>query len=133
MGINDFFQNLLQLFLTHVEVYFQQQLAAFGLAVYKPQILRDNLVKQQSSKCCIDHSCLLTSVRHGLLYADLNSGVQGNIFIFIGQDGFAHAPEEHALALCSRSFLGQIVDTKHHILGRNGNRAAVRRFQQVIW
>ena len=53
-------------------------------------------------------------------------------FILISKDGFVYVLEEHAFALRSRTLLSQIVDTKDHILRRNGYRTAVRRLQQVV-
>ncbi len=58
--------------------------------------------------------------------------MKGNRLILIGKNCLIHILKELALSLCPWSFLGQIVDTKNHILGWNRNRPAVGRLQQVI-
>ena len=72
MGINNFLQNLLQLFLSYMEVNLKGKLIAFYFSVHKSQILRDDLVKEQTSQRCVNNTCLHSSVRHCLGYADLN-------------------------------------------------------------
>ena len=53
--------------------------------------------------------------------------MKGCLLVLICQDRLVDALKYHALALCSRTLLGQVIDTKHHILGRNSHRTAVRR------
>ena len=64
MGINDFLQNLLQLFLSYMEVNLKRKLIAFHFSVYKSQILRDNLVKEQTSQSSVYYPRLHCTVRH---------------------------------------------------------------------
>ena len=62
VGINYFFKDLFQLFLTNQEINLQQK-GIFRIAsVYKAQILRQNLVKQESSQCGMHISCDRSSV-----------------------------------------------------------------------
>ena len=55
--------------------------------------------------------------------------MKSNCLILISQDRFILALEAHTFTGCSRSLLGQIVNTKYHILRRNGYRTTIRRFQ----
>ena len=73
MCINNFLQNLFQLFLTYVEVNFQKQLVALNFTVNKSEILRNNLIKDKSSQCRLYRSCLNSSVRHSLRYTHLDT------------------------------------------------------------
>ena len=52
--------------------------------------------------------------------------------VLISQDGFVHAVEAGTFTGLAVSFLGQVINTKYHILRRNGHRTAVRRLEQVV-
>ena len=73
MGVDHLLKDLLQLLLADVEVDLKLQLVALHLAVYKAQILRDDLVEQEASQCGLHDSCLHGSVRHGLCHAHLDA------------------------------------------------------------
>ena len=132
VGIDNLLQDLLQTLLAYVEINFQYQLIARNRTVYEAQILRQNLVKEETAQGRFYDTGHLGSVSQGSGYADLDSGLQTDDFILISQDGFVQVLEELAFAFASRTLLGQIIDTKDHILGRNGYRTAVRRLQQVV-
>ena len=53
--------------------------------------------------------------------------MKGHNAVFIGQDRFIFALKVFSFSRSSRSFLGQVIDTQNHILGRNGHRTAVGR------
>ena len=55
--------------------------------------------------------------------------MQGNNLVLVCKNRLVDALECHALALGARTFLGQIVDTKYHILGRNGYGSTIGRLQ----
>ena len=132
MGIDNLFQDLFQLFLSYVEIHFQHQLISLLGSVHKSQILRQDLIEQEPAQrglhilptalfrpawsCCSAH----------------DSGLQCNISVFIGQNRLIQVLEPGSLSLASRSFLGQVVDTQHHILRGNCHRASVGGLQQVI-
>ena len=59
---------------------------------------------------------------------DFDTGMQGNNLVLVCKNRLVDALECHALALGARTFLGQIVNTKYHILGRNGYRTTIGRF-----
>ena len=86
--IDYFFQDLFELFLSYVEIYFQKQFVSIYFTVYESKILRNNLIEQHSSKCSIDRACLHRSVRHLSGNTDFDSGMQCHISIFICQKCF---------------------------------------------
>ncbi len=115
-----------------MEINLRKQLVAFNLAVDKTKILRDNLIKYKSSQRRFHDAALYCSVRHRLSNTHLDPRMQRQRVILICKDCFIYILKELSFAHRPRSLLRQIVDAKHHILRRNRNRAAVRRFQQVI-
>ena len=40
--------------------------------------------------------------------------------------------ESQTFALCTLAQLGNIIQTKHHILRRYGNRSTIRRVQDIV-
>ena len=116
VSINNFFKDLFQLFLTNQEVNLKEKLISRNASVNKSKILWQDLIEQETSQCRLYITCESTSIRHNLAAADKNLGLQGNYLVLICQNCFVNALEELAFALVSRSFLGQIVDTKDHIL-----------------
>ena len=62
----------------------------------------------------------------------MDTGMQGAGFIFISQNGFVYALEVFSFADRTGTFLGQVINTKDHILGRYGYRSAIGRLQQVV-
>ena len=105
-----------------MEVNFQFQLVLFLGTVYEAQILRDDLVEDETSNGRLDDTSLRCAIRHRAGYSYFDTGMQGNNLVLVD------ALECHALALGARTFLGQIVDTEYHILGRNGYRTTIGRF-----
>ena len=132
MYINNLLQNLLQLFLSYMEVYLKKQFISFHASVYKSQILRNDFIENETSHGRFYNSAVNCAVGHGLGHTGLDSGMQGNNSVFVSKNCLVYALEDLALTLCTRALLGQVVDTKNHILGRNRYRAAVRRLQQVV-
>ena len=51
MCVDDFLKNLFQLFLSYVEINFQNQFIARNGTIYKSQILRQDLIEQESTQC----------------------------------------------------------------------------------
>src|SRR5699024_8467402 len=124
VGIDDLLQDLLELFLSNMEIYLKQQLVSFLLSVYKSKILWNDLIKQESSQCRLDHTALYGSVRHSLVYADFDLGMKGNCLVLISQQRLIDALERFPFSFCPRTLLGQIIDTQYHILRRHRNRAS---------
>ena len=116
MCIDDFFQNLFQLFLGNEEINFKSKLVTRNRTVYVSQILRQNLIEEESSECGAYVLLHYSTIFHLFFAADGNLGLQGNVSVFICQDSFIHIAEEASLALLARTLLGQIIDTKNHIL-----------------
>ena len=115
MSVDDLFQNLFQSFFADVEIHLQLQLVLRDTAVYKAQILRQDLVENKSSQRRLDHARLIRAV-HILRHADFNLTLQRDNAVFISKNCLIYALEELALALRARSLLREVVDTKDHIL-----------------
>ena len=130
--IDNFFQNLFQLFLGNEEINLKRKLVTRNRTVYVSQILRQNLIEEESSECGAYVLLHYSTIFHLFFAADGNLGLQGNVSVLVCQDGFVHIAEEASFALLARTLLCQIVDTKNHILGRNGYRTTIGRFQQVV-
>ena len=132
MGVDDFLQDLLQLLFSYQEVHLQFQLVAGNAPVHVAQILGQDLVKEKSSQG--RGNCLCQGISLGIrsLAAHMNAGLQGNIAVFVCQNGFIYALVISALTLGPRSLLGQVIDAKHHILRRHRHRSSVGRLQQVV-
>ena len=111
-----------------MEVNFQFQLVLFLGTVYEAQILRDDLVEDETSNGRLDDTSLRCAIRHRAGYSYFDTGMQGNNLVLVCKNRLVDALECHALALGARTFLGQIVDTEYHILGRNGYRTTIGRF-----
>ena len=60
--IDDFFQNLFQLFLTYQEINFKEKFIARDASVYESKILRKDFVKQETTKCRFYDTCHFSSV-----------------------------------------------------------------------
>ena len=110
-----------------MEINLKYQLVARNASVNEAQILRDDLVEDKTAKGGLYNTGFLGAVRHGLGYSYFDAGVQGHSSVLVCKNCLVHALEDHALAGCARALLGQIVDTKYHILGRNGYRTTIRR------
>ena len=132
MGMDDFFKDLFQAFFAYMEVYFQCHFILGVTSIYKAQVLRKNLVKDKPSHSGLHNALLCSAIGKSLFYSYFNPGLKSDHPVFIGKDCLIDTLKEFTFALCSRSFLGQVVDTKDHILRRNGHRATIGRLQQVV-
>ena len=126
--IDQSFNNLLQLFLADHKVNFQCHKVFRLGAIHESDILRNDLIKQKTSKCRFYYSCFNCSICSLFIHSDMNSGLQSNISIFICQNSFINILEEFSFSLCPRSLLCQIINTQNHILCRNVYRSTIRRF-----
>ena len=91
MNINNLLQNLFDLFLSNMEINFQLQSILRGTAVYKSQILRNNLIENQKTKCCLDKSGYFCSVSHSCLTVYINILMKCNLSILIRKQCLIHA------------------------------------------
>ena len=114
--IDNFLQNLFQLFLSYMEIYFKLHFIFRNASVYKSQILRQDLIKQETSQCRLYRSGHAGTIRHCLYHTHFDSGLQCQCFVFISKNCFVYALEEFSFSDCTRSFLCQVVNTQNHIL-----------------
>ena len=76
MNINNFFKNLFQTLFTYVEIHFQFQQIFRLTAIYKSQILRQNLIENETSQSGFHIPAYYLAIRRRALYARRNSGMQ---------------------------------------------------------
>ena len=50
----------------------------------------------------------------------------------VGNDSLFRTVERQALALCTRTDLSDIIETKHHILRRHSDRSTIGRVQDIM-
>ena len=132
MDIDNLFQNLLQSLFADMEVNLQLKGVFRDTSVHKTQILRKDFIKDKTAQGRFHHVGSFRSVSQFFRNFNLDSGMKGKNMVFICQYGFIQALEVFSFSHCPGSFLCQVVNTQYHILGRNGNRSAVGRLQQVI-
>ena len=132
MNIDDTFQDLLLVLLLDQLIDFKLQLVPRNGTINKSQILRDDFVKQEAAKRRFYKPADFFPVWHLLCNADADPALKRNILVFISQNSFVQVFENHPLTDRSRTFLCQVVNTKHHILGRNRNHTAIRRLQEIV-
>ena len=125
VDIDDFLKNLLQLFLTHMEIHFQLQKVLRIASVHISQILRQDLIKEESAEGGLHIAGYFLTVSRLLRHSDRDSGMKGTYFILIGKNRLVHVLKELSFSLCTGSLLCQIIDTQHHILRGHRHRAAV--------
>ena len=108
-----------------MEIHLKLQHILILAPVHKAQILRDDLIENKAAHRGLNHAGFHRIFIHFLLHAHLYPRMQRHDAVLIRQNRLIHALKGHALSLCSRPLLGQVVDAKHHILGGNRHRAAV--------
>ena len=116
MSIDNFFKDLLQLFLTYKEVNLKKQFVSRYASVYKSKVLWKDLVEQETSQCGMNITADDSAIRHCLMCADNDLGLKCDDFVLVCKDCLVDTLEELAFTLVSRSLLSQVVDTKDHIL-----------------
>ncbi len=132
MSIDDFLQNLFQLFLSHMEIHFQLQIVLRIVPLHKTQILGQNLIEQKPSQRGLHIAAYRLALRRPLGHPHFDAGMQGNHLVLIRQNRLIHILEILALALNTGSLLGQIVNTQHHILRGHRHRTAVGGLEQIV-
>ena len=63
---------------------------------------------------------------------NLHHGVEAEAVLIHGHDGFRNRAEGSSFTHSTFLDGGQVVQTNDHVLGRNGHRSAIRRFQDVV-
>ena len=100
--------------------------------VNERNLFRHVLVHDDAAGGGLDHLGALAGVLLVLGQADEDGGMHVDDLFVIGDDYFLGAVELEAVALCTGTLLGDVVQTQHHILGGNGNRRTVGRIQDVV-
>ena len=132
MDIDDLFQDLLQALFAHMEIDLQEEFIAGNAPVHKAQVLGNDLVEQETAHRGFHDSGFHCPVFHRPGHTDLYPGMKGHGLILIGEDCLVDALEDHTFAFGAGTLLGQIINTKHHILRRHCHGTAVGGLQQVV-
>ncbi len=125
MDIDHLLQDRLQLLLAHMKIHFQLQEVLRDTSVHESQVLGQDLIEQESSQGGLHIARYGLSGPILLRHPDSDPGMQGTCLILISQDGFIHALEELAFSHGTGSLLGKVVDSQHHVLGRNRHRTSI--------
>ena len=116
-----------------MEVHLQLKEVFRIAAVYKAEILADDLIKDKTAQSGLDNTGFYYPLHVFPVTSYFDPGVEGDLMILIGDHRLIYIFKRHSLALDARSFLCQIIYSKDHILGRNCHSAAIGGLQQVIW
>ena len=67
-----------------------------------------------------------------VLYYDLNGSMQIAASLVISDDRLLWTIERKSLSFCARTQFGDIIQTEHHVLRRNGDRSTISWVQDVM-
>ena len=120
MYIHDSLQNLLEILLLYDEVNLRKNLVARNRTIHETEILRDDLIENQTADGGIyntldDLLCAILRL-YNLADSALDQGVHRDVAILLCENRLIDALEEHALVRLTRTCLRNIVDTEYHIL-----------------
>ena len=120
MYVHDSLQNLLEILLLYDEVNLRKNLVARNRTIHEAEILRDDLIENQTADGGIHNALdnLLCAILRLYDLADsaLDQGVHRDVAILLCEDRLVDALEEHTLVRLTRTRLCNIVDTEYHIL-----------------
>ena len=115
MCIDTLVKDWLELLLSYMEIYLKLQSVLTNSSVYISEILWNDLIEEELSKCCIDNTCNFLALElTGSSYMDL--GVKCNSTILICKYCLILGLKISSLSDLAFLFHCQIVDTKYHIL-----------------
>ena len=116
--------DLTELALADLERYLIVELMLRIGSVNVAEILRNMFVEYDTSNGSGNELCDL-GVAEILCNSYLDRSVNGDNAVLVSHESLVSVAEYLALALFAGLIKGQIVGTKYHILGRNGNRTSV--------
>ena len=116
VDIHNAFQDLFQMLLCNMEINLRKQFVFFDGTINESQILRNDLIKEHSAERCLDHGEFCFAILVFFAHADMNFCMKRKHTVLIRQDRLINIPEILSFTLGSVTFLGQIVNTKNHIL-----------------
>ena len=92
----------------------------------------NNIVDDDTTNGGLDDVLDGVAICINILDQTLNLGVYVHLALVVGDDGLFWAIEGETFALCTWTNLGNIVETEHHVLRRNGDRFATGRREDVV-
>ena len=126
MNLKALVDYLSELFLSYLEAYFKIELLIGICSVHKSEILRNVLVKYDTTYCRIDDPCFGVISADIFCYSHLDSGVDRDISFIVSHNSFIEVAEHLSFTLFAGLIDRKIIRTEYHILGRNCNGATVR-------
>ena len=94
-------------------------------------LIRDNAINDNTTYRSFYHMALWLTI-DDIVNDYLHLGMEIALTLIVGNDGLFRTVEGQAFTLCTWTDLGDIVETKHHILRRHGNRRTISRVQDVM-
>ncbi len=123
--IDNFFKDRFELLFADQLIHFQFQQVFRFAPVYKAQILRNDLIEQETSQCGFHDTGNLLPFRVFLCHSHLDAGMQRTFAVLIGKDRFIDISVGISLTNGARPLLCQIIDAQYHILRRHRHKSAV--------
>ena len=114
-----------------LEIDLKLQVVLRLCSVNKSEILRNDLVEDESSECGLNKTCLNLAVDLSG-DTDLDHAVERDLVLVICHLSLVDRGEYHALTLIVLYFHCEVVAAEDHILCRNCNRLTVLRLQEVV-
>ena len=100
--------------------------------VDKSDFARDDFIHNYTAHRCFHHVFNHHSGFVNIINDNLNRSMNVYATLVVGNDGLFRTIENQSLALGSRTQLGDVVQTQHHILRRHRDRCTVGRVQDVV-
>ena len=100
--------------------------------VYITNLFRHELVDHQTSNRSLNHRLHQVTVRIQILHVNMDRSMDIQLLLIVSDRSLFRTIESQTFALCTLAQLGNIIQTKHHILRRYGNRSTIRRVQDIV-
>ena len=130
VNFDTFINNLLKTRFTNEEVNLKLESVFGDTSVDKAEILRNRIVKDNLTDCCVYNTGFDFSVNFKLT-ANLDFWVKLNDACLISHHNFINITEYLSFASLTVLIKCKVVRTEDHILCRNCNRLTVRRLEKV--
>ena len=94
-------------------------------------LLRDNLVDDNTSHGSLHHTGLQHAI-YQIFHHHFHQGVQFALTFIVSDKSLLWSIECQALTLHARTNLSNIIESEHHVLGRNGDRCAIGGIEDIV-
>ena len=94
-------------------------------------LIRHDLVDDDTTHGGLYHSVGEHTIDK-VLHADVDLGMEIALALVTGNEGLLRTIESESFAECTRTQFRDIIETKHHILRRHGDRSTIGRVEDVV-